>query len=89
MPRGRASNDPEILLMALKGYEQEILKIQEKIREIQAQLGDRKMVVAGAAEEKPAAKRRLSAAARKRIAAAQKRRWAEHRRRAALAAKGQ
>jgi hypothetical protein len=77
-----------MLAMALVGYEVEKKKIDEKIKEIRAQLGGggpvakvgrpaKSAAVAGTAE---APKRRtLSRAARKRIAAAQKLRWAEHR----------
>lgn len=94
MPRGKARQDTDLLSMALVGYEQQKLKIDEKIREIKGLLG-------GAASSKkapqasdasaPAAtgkrKRTLSAEARKRIATAQKKRWAEHRKK--LAQSGQ
>lgn len=84
MPRGRTTQDPNILAMALIGYEMERQKIDEKIRQIRAKLGK-----GGAGGEKgPRKKRTLSVAARKRIAAAQRRRWAEHRKKAAQAAKG-
>jgi hypothetical protein len=87
MARGKASDDMTTLQMALVGYELERQKIDEKIREIQAQLGRRSPGRTGAAQQPAAKKRILSPAARKRIAMAQKRRWAEHRRRAAQAAK--
>ncbi len=78
MPRGKAKNDPDMLAMALVGYEVEKKKIDEKIKEIRAKLGGAKP--APAVKEAPAGKRRkLSAAARKRISAAQKKRWAEQR----------
>lgn len=88
MARGKsaASDDLTTLQMALVGYELERQKIDEKIREIRARLGGRKLpaasAAAGAAPAEPR-KRNLSAAARKRIADAQKRRWAEHRKKAA------
>lgn len=86
MPRGKMAQDPDILMMALRGYEQEIEKIQQKIGEIRAQL-KRKRGPAAAPdandEAAPPRRRQLSAAARKRIAMAQKKRWAEHRKRAA------
>jgi hypothetical protein len=77
------------LEMALVGYQIEKQKIEDKIREIQAELKGKPATVAPAAVGKkaPGAKRVLSAAARKRIALAQKKRWAEHRKRKAQAAK--
>ena len=42
MPRGRSTSDPTTLAMALVGYELERQRIDEKIREIRAQLGGRK-----------------------------------------------
>ena len=68
-----------MLAMALVGYELEKKKIEERIKEIRAQLAS------GSAAEKASysgdddkpKSRRLSVAARKRIAAAQKKRWAE------------
>lgn len=85
MPRGRTTQDPNILAMALIGYEVERQKIDEKIRQLRAKLGK-----GGAAEAKaePRKKRTLSASARKRIAAAQKKRWAEHRKKMAQSSKG-
>jgi hypothetical protein len=78
MPRGKAKNDPDMLAMALVGYEIEKKKIDEKIKTIRAKLGGAE--AAPAAKEAPAQKRRkLSAAARKRISTAQKKRWAEQR----------
>jgi hypothetical protein len=78
MPRGKSSNDPDMLAMALVGYEIEKKKIDEKIKELRAKLGGGK--AAPAAKAAPATKRRkLSAAARKRISLAQKKRWAEQR----------
>jgi len=94
MPRGRSAYDPTTLKMALVGYEIEKQKVEEKIREIRAQLGSSK-TTAGAAVSTVAAKagsprrrRPLSASARKRIAEAQRKRWAEHRRKLAQASKG-
>src|SRR5579859_6437891 len=80
MPRGRSS-DPTTLAMALVGYEFEKQKIDEKIRQIRAQLGVRtgQGRAAGAPATKstgPRKRRTLSAAARRRIAAAQRKRWA-------------
>jgi hypothetical protein len=68
--------------MALVGYEIEKRKIEDKIRQIRAQLGGRSAGRPGApagAQGGPRRKRTLSASARKRIAAAQRKRWAEHR----------
>lgn len=89
MARGKSatSDDLTTLQMALVGYELERQKIDDKIREIRARLGGRKMqaapAAAGGATPAQPRKRNLSAAARKRIADAQKRRWAEHRKAAA------
>lgn len=93
MPRGKANvTDHTTLQMALVGYEVERQRIEEKIREIQSQLGHTRgrPAGAGAAAGKEAApqKRVLSASARKRIAAAQRKRWAAHRKRVAAEAKG-
>jgi hypothetical protein len=89
MARGRNTQDLATLEMALVGYQVEKQKIEDRIREIQAQLKGNPATAAPAAVEKkaPGAKRVLSAAARKRIAKAQKKRWAEHRRRKAQAAR--
>ena len=92
MARGRQSaQDQTTLQMALIGYEIERQRIEGKIREIQAQLGQGKGRSNGAIVTKkdgtPAKKRILSAAARRRIAAAQRKRWAEHRKKAAAQAK--
>jgi hypothetical protein len=63
--------------MALIGYEAELRKIDDKIAEIQKQLGGRTKAVAAPADgAKP--RRRMSASARKRIVAAQKKRWAAY-----------
>jgi hypothetical protein len=95
MPRGKANQDTETLEMALVGFEQKKVEIDEKIRQIKSLLGGtsgsapKKSVAPKAAEAAaPARKKRtLSAAARKRIAAAQKKRWAEHRKNQAETAK--
>ncbi len=90
MARSKSVGDLSTLQMALVGYQIEQQKIEEKIREIQAQLKGQHAPPASAAasSEKPArTKRVLSPAARKRIAAAQKKRWAEHRKRLAQTAK--
>jgi hypothetical protein len=89
MARGRNSQDAITLQMALVGYQIEKQKIDEKIRQIQAQLKGKRITLSSDGTGKAAVgrKRVLSAAARKRIAAAQKKRWAEHRKRAAQAAK--
>jgi hypothetical protein len=91
MPRGRSAEDRTMLEMALVGYRYEREKIEEKVREIEAQLkGNKRASTDGtataAAPEKPA-RRALSPAARRRIAAAQKKRWAEHRKMKAAEAK--
>jgi hypothetical protein len=85
MARGKASTDPTTLQMALVGYQIEKQKIEDRIREIQAQLrGNRIAQPSAAGEKEPARPRRvLSSAARKRIAAAQRKRWAEHRKKLA------
>jgi hypothetical protein len=88
MPRGKAKQDTETLEMALVGFEQKKVEIEEKIRYIKGLLAGSpvsspkktpgpkpKEAVAAPARKK----RTLSAAARKRIALAQKKRWAEHR----------
>jgi hypothetical protein len=94
MPRGKAKQDVETLEMALVGFEQKKLEIDEKIRQIRSLLGGGSSVAAvnspkaGVKAEAPARKKRtLSASARKRIALAQKKRWAEHRKKQAEAAK--
>ena len=80
MPRGKSKQDTTMLAMALVGYELEKKKIEDRIREIRAQLSGAKAEKASSAgDDKAPKRRRLSAAARKRIAAAQKKRWAEHR----------
>ncbi len=90
MARSKSVGDLSTLQMALVGYQIEQKKIEEKIREIQAQLKGRASSAASAPSEKPArTKRVLSPAARKRIAAAQKKRWAEHRKRLAQSAKAE
>jgi hypothetical protein len=85
-----------MLAMALVGYEVEKKKIDEKIREIRAQLGGAGPAprvgrppksAATAAEAEAPKRRKLSVAARKRIATAQKKRWAEHRKAQAQVAK--
>lgn len=83
MPRSK-SQDKSLLAMALVGYELEKKKIEDKIRDIRAQLGGGRSP-AKASPDQPK-RRTLSVAARKRIAAAQKKRWAEHRK--TQAAKG-
>lgn len=93
MPRGRTTSDLATLAMALVGYELEKQRIDEKIRQIRAQLGGRAGIGAGrnSASAKSAGtgpRRTLSASARKRIAAAQRKRWAEHRKRQAQRSKG-
>ncbi|HWC97425.1 MAG TPA: hypothetical protein VG456_11760 [Candidatus Sulfopaludibacter sp.] len=77
--------------MALVGYQYEKQKIEDRIREIEAQLKGKSVGASSATSEKRTSgvKRVLSPAARKRIAAAQKKRWAEHRKRVAADAKGE
>lgn len=90
MPRGKAKQDVETLEMALIGFEQKKIEIDEKISHIKSLLGTgtaTKAVSSAKASKAPKAevesagrkKRTLSPAARKRIALAQKKRWAEHR----------
>ena len=90
MARGNTTQDLSTLQMALVGYAIEKQRIEEKIREIQAQLKGKTVSSPLAAKKpKPAGvKRELSPAARKRISAAQKKRWAEFHKKAAQAAKG-
>ena len=88
MARG-TSQDSSLLEMALVGYEIEKKKIEDKIREIRAKLGGRRVSAPGmqpAGDDQPK-RRKLSAAARKRIAVAQRKRWKEHRKAAAQAEK--
>jgi hypothetical protein len=69
--------DRSVLEMALIGYQRSLENIEEKIADIQRQLGIRPPKAAASVTTggaKP--KRRMSAVARKRIALAQKRRWA-------------
>jgi len=80
MARGIRTEDTTTLQMALVGYEIEKLKIEERIREVQAALGGTE---APAAQPEGPKRRKMSLAARRRIAAAQKRRWAEHRKKTA------
>ena len=88
MARGRSVQDLTTLQMALVGYQIEKQKIDDKIKEIEAQLKGKRTSSASVATKKAAGNRRvLSPAARRRIAAAQKKRWAEHRRRMAQSAK--
>jgi hypothetical protein len=89
MARGKSVTDFTTLQMALVGYQVEKQKIDERIREIQAELkGKRVPVTEATSDGRPSGtKRVLSAAARRRIAAAQKKRWAEHRKRKAAAGK--
>ena len=89
MPRGRSSSDATTLAMALVGYELEKQKIEDRIREIRAQLGGHKVGGRAAAPAAGKPKRRpLSADARRRIAAAQRKRWAEHRKKLSKTGKG-
>ena len=82
MPKGKSADDLSTLQMALVGYQFEKQKIDEKIRQIEAQLKGGKVSrpESGAEAKAKPLRRQLSAAARKRIAAAQRKRWAEHRR---------
>jgi len=89
MARGRITEDVTTLQMALVGYEIERRRIEDKIKELQAQLKGKKVAGSGDAKKSGGVKRVLSPAARRRIAAAQKRRWAEHRKKQAMAAKAQ
>ena len=91
MARGKTAEDLTTLQMALVGYEIERKKIEDKIREIRAQLKGKSITVSAGTGDarKTGVKRVLSPAARKRIAAAQKRRWAEHHKRQAMAAKSE
>lgn len=81
--------DLTTLQMALVGYQYEKQKIEDRIREIEAQLRGKHVAAApsSSGEKKAGVKRVLSPAARKRIAAAQKKRWAEHRKRVAAMSK--
>jgi hypothetical protein len=86
MARGKTADDLTTLEMALVGYQIERQKLEDKIRQIQAQLkGKHVAIPSAAASRKTGVKRVLSADARRRIAAAQKKRWAEHRKRVAQA----
>ena len=87
MARGIKTMDQMTLQMALAGYEIERNKIEDKIREIKAQLKGKSAPAAAGSAEKAPVKRKMSAVARARIAAAQKKRWAEFHKRAAESAK--
>jgi hypothetical protein len=89
MARGKSVDDVTTLQMALVGYQMERQKIDEKIRELQAQLRGRGAATRGnrPSQGGGGTKRNLSPAARRRIAEAQKRRWAEHRKKQAQAGK--
>jgi hypothetical protein len=94
MARGKAKQDIETLEMALIGFEQKKLEIDEKISQIKSLLSGTSSgtsvtsAKAFATSNGPARKKRtLSASARKRIALAQKKRWAEHRKKQTEAAK--
>jgi hypothetical protein len=88
MARGRHVEDPNILRMALVGYQVEKEKIEDRILEIKSLLNGKKTSLVSDDDHRAPAKRNLSDAARRRIAAAQKKRWAEHRRLKALQAGG-
>jgi hypothetical protein len=75
--------------MALLGFQMEKQKIDDKIREIQAQLKGKHFSPVSQTTKAGGGRRELSVAARRRIAAAQRKRWAEHRRRKAAEAKQQ
>jgi len=90
MARPRSVQDLTTLQMALVGYQIEKQKIDDKIREIQAQLKGKRgpgAPPAAGAKKTGVVKRVLSPSARRRIAAAQKKRWAEHRKRMAQSGK--
>ena len=75
----RASEEHNLLSMALVGYEREKAKIEATIADIRAQLGLRgpgRPKALPAATEATAGRRTLSASARRRIAEAQRKRWA-------------
>jgi hypothetical protein len=78
MPRGQRTFDVTTLQMALVGYEAEIEKIENKIREIRSQLNGAAVPAVTATPKAAGGRRKLSAGARARIAAAQKKRWAEY-----------
>lgn len=89
MPKG-GTYEASTLAMALVGYELEKQKIEDRIRQIKAQLGHGRVKGGAAVAAKsagPSKRRPLSAAARRRIAAAQRKRWAEHRKKLGQAGK--
>ncbi len=65
--------------MALVGYEIEKAKIEERIKEIRAQIGGGGVKLKVPVEGGKPKRRKFSAAARKRMAAAQRKRWADKR----------
>jgi hypothetical protein len=73
----RLQDDPEVLRAALAGYQHELSTIEQKMAEIERELGGR-VSVAPRRSTVPKEKRVLSAAARRRIAIAQKKRWAAY-----------
>jgi hypothetical protein len=87
----RKSEDHSLLEMALIGYESAKKKIEDKIKEIRAQIGGKRVTskAASSSSDDQPKRRKLSAAARKRIAVAQRKRWREHRKAAAQTAKGE
>ena len=85
----RKAQDHSLLEMALIGYESAKKAIEDKIKDIRAQIGGKRVTSKSASssgDDQPT-RRKLSAAARKRIAVAQRKRWREHRK-AAAASKG-
>lgn len=70
-------HDRKLLEMALKGYQFEIGKMQEKCREIEEQLNGGQQAGPALVEAEPKKKRRkMSVATRAKMAAAQRARWA-------------
>jgi len=76
-----------MLQAALYGYQVQKEKIDEKIRELQAELKGKAAPAAVKKVRKVRVKRTMSPAARARIAAAQKKRWAEYHKKRAAAPK--
>ena len=75
MPRARLT--PEIIAVAVEGYESQKARIDQKIAELKAMLDGRPAETAATPEAAPRERRRkMSAAARARIAEAQRKRWA-------------
>ena len=85
MPRGRKSNESELIQFAIAGINARIEELEQKREQLAAQAGGRESAAeAGAGEAGPGQKRRkVSAATRAKLKAAAKKRWAREKRESA------